>query len=197
MFSKHRNSSLQNELRNTDVCVVYCYRFYSSWPIDASLAPSIYLSPWWRHQVETFSALLAFCEGNPPLNDGFPPQRPVTRSFDIFFDVRLNKRLIKQTRCRWFETPWRSLWRHCNATKPLPEPLPNLYLSQCIPIVCWTIWKKISETWIQIQHFLKKIHLEMSYVKWRSFFSTPMSEIGSNRLIQIKHGVIVVASVIQ
>ena len=40
-------------------------------------------------------------------------QRAVTQSFDVFFDA-LNKRLSKQSRCRWFETPWRSLWRHCN-----------------------------------------------------------------------------------
>ena len=26
----------------------------------------------------------------------FPTQRPVTRSFDVFFDLRLNKRLSKQ-----------------------------------------------------------------------------------------------------
>ena len=63
-----------------------------------------YLS-WWRHQMETFSALLAFCEGNPPVTGGFPSQRPVTRSFDIFFDLRRNKRLSKQSRRRWFETP--------------------------------------------------------------------------------------------
>ena len=44
----------------------------------------------------------------------FPAQRPVTRSFDIFFDLRLNKRLSKQSWCWWFETPSRSLWRHCN-----------------------------------------------------------------------------------
>ena len=37
--------------------------------------------------METFSALLAICE--------FPAQRPVTRSFDVFFDLRLNKRLSK------------------------------------------------------------------------------------------------------
>ena len=33
------------------------------------------------------------CEGNPPVNSWFSPQRPVTRSFDVFFDLRLNKRL--------------------------------------------------------------------------------------------------------
>ena len=44
----------------------------------------------------------------------FPTQRPVTRSFDVFFDLRLNKRLSKQTRGWWFETQSCSLWRHCN-----------------------------------------------------------------------------------
>ena len=39
---------------------------------------------------------------------------PVTRSFDIFFDLRLNKRLSKQSWGWWFETPSCSLWRHCN-----------------------------------------------------------------------------------
>ena len=44
----------------------------------------------------------------------FPAQRPVTRSFGVFFDLRLNKRLSKQPWGWWFETPWWSLWRHCN-----------------------------------------------------------------------------------
>ena len=44
----------------------------------------------------------------------FPTQRPVTRSFDVFFDLRLNKRLSKQPRGWWFETQSWSLWRHCN-----------------------------------------------------------------------------------
>ena len=44
----------------------------------------------------------------------FPSQRPVTRSFDVFFDLRLNKRLSKQSWGWWFETPSPSLWRHCN-----------------------------------------------------------------------------------
>ena len=40
---------------------------------------------WWRHQMETFSALLAICAGNSPVPGEFPAQRPVTRSFDFFF----------------------------------------------------------------------------------------------------------------
>ena len=53
---------------------------------------------WWCHLMETFSALLAICAGNALVPDEFPAQRPVTRSFDIFFDVRPNKRLSKQLR---------------------------------------------------------------------------------------------------
>ena len=46
--------------------------------------------------METSSALLALCDGNPPVTSRFPS----------LFDVHLNK--------RWFETPSRSVWRHCN-----------------------------------------------------------------------------------
>ena len=46
---------------------------------------------------------LALCAGNSPVTDEFPTQRPVSRSFDAFFDLRLNKRLRKQPQCRWFE----------------------------------------------------------------------------------------------
>ena len=69
---------------------------------------------WSRHQMETFSALLAICAGNSPIPGEFPAQRPVTRSFDVFFDVRLNKRLSKQSWGWWFETLPRPLWRHGN-----------------------------------------------------------------------------------
>ena len=72
------------------------------------------LVSWWRHQMETFSALLAICAGNSPVPGEFPAQRPVTRSFDIFFDLCPNKRLSKQWWGWWFETPSCSLWRQCN-----------------------------------------------------------------------------------
>ena len=44
----------------------------------------------------------------------FPAQRPVTRNFHVFFDLRLNKWLSKQSRGWWFETQSCPLWRHCN-----------------------------------------------------------------------------------
>ena len=64
--------------------------------------------------MEAFSALLAICEGNSPVPGEFPAQRPVTRRFDVFFDLRLNKRLSKQSWGWWFETLSRPLWRHRN-----------------------------------------------------------------------------------
>ena len=69
---------------------------------------------WWRHQMETFSALLAICAENSPVPGEFPAQRPVTRNFDVFFDLRLNKRLSKQWWGWWFETLSHPLWRHRN-----------------------------------------------------------------------------------
>ena len=71
-------------------------------------------SAWWRHQMETFSALLAICAGNSPVPGEFPTQRPVTRSFDIFFDLHLNKLLSKQSWGWWLETLSCPLWRQRN-----------------------------------------------------------------------------------
>ena len=48
------------------------------------------------------------------LTGEFSSQRPVTRSFDVFWDLRPNKRLSKQSTRRWFETPSRSIWPHYN-----------------------------------------------------------------------------------
>ena len=67
---------------------------------------------WWRHEMETFPALLAICAGNSPFPGEFPTQRPVTRNFDVFSDLRLNKRLSKQSWSWWFETLSCPLWRH-------------------------------------------------------------------------------------
>ena len=72
------------------------------------------LFPWWRHQMEAFSALLAICAGNSQVTGEFPTQRPVTRSFGVCFDLWPNKRLSKQSWSWWFETLSRPLWRHCN-----------------------------------------------------------------------------------
>ena len=47
-------------------------------------------NPWWRHQMETFSALLALCAENSVVTGEFPSQTPATRSFDVFFNLYMN-----------------------------------------------------------------------------------------------------------
>ena len=46
--------------------------------------------------METFSPLLAPCQANQLVTGEFPSQRPVMRSFDVIFDLRLDKLLSKQ-----------------------------------------------------------------------------------------------------
>ena len=64
------------------------------------------------------STLQALCAWNSPVTGEFPTQRSVTRSFDVFFDLRLNKRLSQQSWGWWFETQSCPLWRHFNWLKP-------------------------------------------------------------------------------
>ena len=103
---------------------------------------------WWRHQMETFSALLAICAGNSPVPGEFPAQRPATRSFDVYFYLRPNKRLSKQSLGWWFETlspPW---WRHRNGI--------YRYVHMCV------LWCKCSLRLGQQPRFYRmstKIHL--------------------------------------
>ena len=65
--------------------------------------------------METFSALLAICAGNSPVPGEVPTQRPVTRGFHVFFDLRPNKPFSKQSWGWLFEALSRPLWRHYNA----------------------------------------------------------------------------------
>ena len=84
--------------------------------------PSVTLfCSWWRHQKDTFSALLSLCAGNSSVTGEFPSQRLVTRSFDVFFDLRLNKQLSKHPWGWWFGTSSCSLWRHCNVFYSISE----------------------------------------------------------------------------
>ena len=95
---------------------------------------------WWRHQMEKFSALLAICAGNSPVSGEFPAQRPVMRSFDVFFDLRLNKRLSKQSWGRWFEIS-QPLWRHRNVPAEVNEE--------------WCIWSSMIH-WCLFPLFVRK-----------------------------------------
>ena len=108
--------------------------------IGTTRAPFQYLITWWRHQMETFSALLAICAENSPVPGEFPAQRPVTQSFDVFFDLRLNKPLSKQSWGWWFETLWRPLWRHCNVSGSLPCRFGNNTIDPEPVKQPWKIW---------------------------------------------------------
>ena len=83
-----------------------------------------WLTSWWRHQMEAFPALPALCAGNSSVTGDFSAQRPATRSFDVFFDLRLNKRLSEQSWGWWFDTPSCSLWREFNVIDILPCGIP-------------------------------------------------------------------------
>ena len=70
----------------------------------------------------------------------FPAQRPVRRSFNIFFDLRLNEQLSKQSWGWWLETPSRSLWRHCNDMKYTSQ---NVCMELFCPLYIFKIiWSK-------------------------------------------------------
>ena len=122
-------------------------RFREIWVLDEFEMCFIVLSyPWktlWHHQMETFFALLALCAGNPAVTDEFPAQSPVTRMFDVFFDLRLSKRLSKQSGGWWFETPSSSLWRHCNDFRMVDWHTWNHRIcpSACGENKCWEYFK--------------------------------------------------------
>ena len=73
----------------------------------------------WKH-------FLRYFEGNSLVTGEFPAQSPVTRSFDAYFDLCLNKRLSKPLWGWWLETPSRSLWCHRNDMGQLPQLFDNI-----------------------------------------------------------------------
>ena len=81
---------------------------YITWTILRSIH-SVYMTTSWKHFPRSFH----LC-GEITGDRWIPLTKPVTRSFDVFFDLRLNKWLGKQSRRRWFKTPSHSSWCHCN-----------------------------------------------------------------------------------
>ena len=115
------------------------YRWFSATSVHYKYSSCRYWTPWKRLKMETFSVWLTLCEGNPPVTCGFPSQRPVTQSFGVFFDLRLNKRLSNQSR-RWrLKTLSHPLWRRCNAHDDLRSVYVTFVLAECHKyyIFCW------------------------------------------------------------
>ena len=124
---------------------------------------------WWRHQMEPFSVLLALCAGNSPATGEFPAQRPVTRSFDVFFDLRLNERLSKQSWGWWFETPSHTLWRHCDVYHIADNSLSSSDVLMC-RWSCWTLvqllaWcRHLTQSWLIVDMIIRN-------TSWHIFYS--------------------------
>ena len=86
---------------------------------------------WWCHDMESFSTLLALCEGNPPVTHGFPPQRTIVTEFWCFLWC-MPEQMVEQT----VEFPvicnaMALMWHHCKV-------LIILFWPQCVKGKCWT-----------------------------------------------------------
>ena len=112
MIVKRNLLSVQNVFKKIAFKISFKDHIFCGW--WQCYAWDFSVHPWWRHQMETFSALLAICAGNSPVAGEIPGQRPVTCGFDVSFDLCLNEPLSKQSWVWWFETPSRSLWLQCN-----------------------------------------------------------------------------------
>ena len=120
---------------------------------------------WWRHQMETFSVLLVICAGNSPVPGEFAAQRAVMRSFDGFFDLRLNKRLSKQSWGWWFETLSCPLWRHCNDGDQITVPYiygTCTYMVNSFPLGKMAVFSQttysIALSWMKMYEFRLRFH---------------------------------------
>ena len=115
---------------------------------------------WWHHQMETFFTFLAICAGNSPVPGESPSQRPVTRSFDVYFDLRPNKQLSKRSWGWWFEMQSRSLWRHRNDQEPLLLILINSYPSiKEATVICHHTWMRKSHNSLNKFIIFLQIHV--------------------------------------
>ena len=104
----------------------------------------------------------------------FPAQRPVTRSFDAFFDLRLNKRLSKQPWGWWFETSSWWLWLQCNALWPVHGSI-TVWLRITVSFMASHIWCLI------IQLGLTRIQVRFTRTSDRLSFLNPL--LNGTRLV--------------
>ena len=88
--------------------------------------------------METFSTSQAICVGNSPVTSEFLAPRPVMQSFDIFFDLHLNKRFSKPSWGWLFETPSCPLWHHCNVTGV--STVPPIFDCTCYIFLFYWLW---------------------------------------------------------
>ena len=117
--------------------------------------------------MKTYTALLAICAGNSPVTGEFPVQRAVTQSFDVFLDPWLNKRLSKQLRGCWFETPLRSLWRHGNVVIATQD-----FMLLAATIIRPHVFGSASSSLIRLFIKIKFLWFIRTFISLRASFST-------------------------
>ena len=98
--------------------------------------------------------------GNSQVNGEFPIQRPVTRSFDVLFDLRQSKRLSAQSWGWWFEVLSRQLWRHCY----------DFFILAVIFILCFSV------LYVIVPHCNEYFIILCNFSKWRVFTVTSPHE---------------------
>ena len=104
------------EWLNTNIWKIYFFPLFYCMPSPVSVSIQSGAKSFYGKIMMVSSNGNIFCINGPSLLviSGFLSQRPVTQSFDVFFDLRLNKWLSKQSRCQWFEMPLHSLQCHCS-----------------------------------------------------------------------------------
>ena len=117
-------------------------------------------------KIWTFSELLALCAGNSPITGEFPAQRPVTRSFDAFVDLRLNKRLNKHS---WAGDSRRHR-THYDVIVMKYIILPSVLSIRCVWILIWALnvlWRS-ALIWYTCNHFWQPARLMC--LAWQVFW---------------------------
>ena len=91
----------------------------------------------------------------------FPTQRPVTWSFDVFFDLCMKKQLSKELRCKWFEMPSHSLWSLKNLRALWFSHLNKINICQCMGK--YFVWNFKGTLWNSTQNILP-IHWKIQFL---------------------------------
>ena len=125
---------------------------------------------------ENIFRVTCFCAGNSPVPGEFSAQRPVTRSFDVFFDLHLDKQLSKQCPGWWFETPSGSLWRQCNG-------LLAWWLEDRRRQHSW-YWHSSPEFSAFVTRTIKCFYLLTFKITWQSITRTELYDLNSSNAIK-------------
>ena len=134
--------------------------------------------------METLSALLALCVGNSLVTGEFPAQRPAGQSFDVFFDLRLNKGFSKQSWDWWFEMLSHSLWCHCNVIFMVLTDRKNKhipYTKKILRSFRWTFrWTDLYRKYQFINRLeawevtMKEAKVTLSLIGWAQTYNHPV-----------------------